>query len=75
MEEVVHCEVENYEMPALPPTNPPNNYGAYKGSAANHHYVIQNVVDKLNSNGAITTNASEGKAVVEIIEKMYNQGS
>ena len=73
MNEVEYCHVKDYEMPILPPTNPGNDYGAYKGSAQNHHYVIDNVVNVLkNKNGEkITTNANEGYKVVDIIERMY----
>ena len=60
-------------MPVLAPTNPGNDYGAYKGSAANHHYVIENVIDVLKGRSSITTNALEGLKVVEIIEMIYNQ--
>lgn len=71
MNEVEYCHIKDYEMPELAPTNPGNDYGAYKGSAANHHYVIENVVDVLKNNGAITTNALEGLKVVDIIDKIY----
>jgi UDP-N-acetyl-2-amino-2-deoxyglucuronate dehydrogenase len=71
MEKVEYCHIENYEMPILPPSNPPNDYGAYKGSAANHHYIIENVVDVLNGETSITTNALEGMKVVDIIEQIY----
>jgi len=71
MDRVEYCKVKDYEMPELPETNPPNDYGPYKGSAANHHYIIENVVNTLNGNGSITANALEGMKVVEIIEKIY----
>ncbi|MDR3704406.1 MAG: Gfo/Idh/MocA family oxidoreductase [Paludibacteraceae bacterium] len=71
MNEVVYCHVKDYVMPELAPSNPPNDYGAYKGSAQNHHYVIQNVVDKLKEKGSITTNVLEGLKVVDIIERIY----
>jgi UDP-N-acetyl-2-amino-2-deoxyglucuronate dehydrogenase len=71
MNEVEICNIENYKMPKLPPTNPGNDYGAYKGSAANHHYIFDNVVDTLRGNSAPTTNALEGLKVVEIIERIY----
>jgi hypothetical protein len=58
-------------MPELAPTNPGNDYGAYKGSAQNHNFVIDNVVDVLNNRTTITTNALEGLKVVEIIERIY----
>ncbi|MES2560297.1 MAG: gfo/Idh/MocA family oxidoreductase, partial [Bacteroidota bacterium] len=72
MNEVEYCHIKDYEMPQLAPTNPGNDYGAYKGSAANHHYVIENVVDVLMGRDQITTNALEGLKVVDIIERIYS---
>jgi UDP-N-acetyl-2-amino-2-deoxyglucuronate dehydrogenase len=71
MNEVEVCNIKDYVMPELPPSNPPNDYGPYKGSAANHHYVYENVVNVLKGRAPITTNALEGLKVVEIIEKIY----
>jgi predicted dehydrogenase len=74
MNEVAYCHIKDYEMPELAPSNPPNDYGAYKGSAQNHHYVIQNVVEKLNDPaGCITTNVLEGLKVIDIIERIYKE--
>ena len=75
MNEIEYCHIENYEMPTLPPTNPPNDYGRFKGSAANHHYVIENVVNTLRGNDSITANALEGLKVVDIIERIYAAGN
>jgi predicted dehydrogenase len=72
MNEVEVCNIEDYVMPELAPTNPGNDYGAYKGSAANHHYIIENVVDTLKGRTTATTNALEGLKVVEIIERIYS---
>jgi predicted dehydrogenase len=71
MNEVEYCHIEGYTMPELPPASPANDYGAYKGSAANHHFVIQNVIDTLKGRTSATTNALEGLKVVEIIERIY----
>ncbi|MFM2286124.1 MAG: hypothetical protein RLZZ543_1621 [Bacteroidota bacterium] len=71
MNEVEYCHIKDYEMPQLAPANPANDYGAYKGSAANHHYIIQNVIDTLKGRTSATTNALEGLKVVEIIERIY----
>lgn len=71
MNEVEVCTIEGYEMPILAEVNPPNDYGPYKGSAANHHYVIENVIDTLKGRTTATTNALEGLKVVEIIERIY----
>ena len=72
MNEVSYCHIKDYVMPELAPSNPPNDYGLYKGSAQNHHYVIENVVEQLKDKGTITTNVLEGLKVVDIIERIYN---
>ena len=72
MDKVEYCHIRDYTMPELKPTNPPNDYGPYKGSAANHHYIIENVVDVLKGRSKITTNALEGLKVVDIIERIYS---
>jgi len=71
MNEIEYCHVKDYEKPVLPETNPPNDYGPFKGSAANHHYVFENVVNTLNGSDTITANALEGMKVVDIIERIY----
>lgn len=71
MNDVEVCNIEGYEMPVLEESNPPNDYGPYKGSAANHHYIIENVIDTLKGRSTMTTNALEGLKVVEIIERIY----
>ena len=71
MNEVSYCHVKDYVMPELAASNPPNDYGLYKGSAQNHHYVIENVIEKLSERGSITTNVLEGLKVVDMIERIY----
>lgn len=71
MDKVEYCHIKDYTMPELAPTNPGNDYGAYKGSAQNHNYVIENVINVLNGDHTITTNAMEGMKVVDIIERIY----
>ena len=71
MDKIEYCHIKDYTMPKLAPTNPANDYGAYKGSAANHHYIIENVVKTLRGDSSITTNAFEGMKVVEMIERIY----
>jgi predicted dehydrogenase len=72
MDKVEYCHIKGYSMPELAPTNPGNDYGAYKGSAQNHNFVIENVIDVLNNRASITTNALEGLKVVDIIERIYS---
>jgi len=72
MNEVVECNIRDYQMPELPASAPPNDYGGYKGSAANHHFVIDNVIQTLREQTFVTTNALEGMKVVDIIERIYH---
>jgi UDP-N-acetyl-2-amino-2-deoxyglucuronate dehydrogenase len=72
MNEVEYCHIKDYTLPDLAPTNPGNDYGAYKGSAQNHNFVIENIVDVLNNRKSISVNALEGLKVVEIIERIYS---
>lgn len=71
MNEIEYCHVKDYAKPELPATNPPNDYGPFKGSAANHHFVFENVVNTLKGIDTITANALEGMKVVDIIERIY----
>ncbi len=73
MNKVEYCHIDGYEMPELPAGNPANDYGAYKGSAANHQFVIENVVEVLQNGKSIKTNALEGLKVVDIIERIYEK--
>ncbi len=73
MDKVEYCHIQDYQMPDLKATNPPNDYGTYKGSTNNHGFVFGNVIDVLKGRKTITTNALEGMKVVEIIERIYNE--
>jgi predicted dehydrogenase len=71
MDQIEVCNIKDYQMPVLADTNPANDYGSYKGSANNHHNVIENVVETLQGKNKISTNALEGLKVVDIIERIY----
>jgi UDP-N-acetyl-2-amino-2-deoxyglucuronate dehydrogenase len=72
MDKVEYCHIKDYTMPVLAETAPANDYGAYKGSANNHNFVFENVVDSIKGREMITTNALEGMKVVDIIERIYS---
>ena len=72
MDKIDYCHVKDYTLPQLAPTGPANDYGAYKGSASNHHFIIENVVKTLKGDSTVSTNALEGMKVVEIIERIYS---
>ena len=71
MDTIEYCDIKDYTLPQLPASNQQNDYGNYKGSANNHHFIIDNVVDVLNDKASIATTADEGLKVVDIIERMY----
>ncbi len=75
MNQVIYCHVNGLNFPDLPPSSPANNYGPYTGSAANHHFVIDNVVDVLNGKSTVATPAEEGLAVVKVIQDIYALGA
>ncbi len=72
MSDVALCKIPGYVMPQLPPPNPPNDYGAYKGSAANHCYVFSNVADVLLRGCEPTAAIEDGMAVVSVIDRVYS---
>jgi UDP-N-acetyl-2-amino-2-deoxyglucuronate dehydrogenase len=63
--------IDGYEITGLEPGNPPNTYGAHKGSMSNHDKVYQNVIDVLVHGGSIATDLLDGLKTVQIIEKIY----
>ncbi len=71
MDKIEYFHVENMEKPDLAQSNPPNSYGNYQGSAANHSFVIENVIKNLNGENSTIADAKEATASVEIIEKVY----
>lgn len=71
MNEISYCHIKDYTLPEIASSNPPNHYGNYIGSAANHPYVIQNVINTLQQSETPHTQFSEGAAVVQIIENIY----
>lgn len=75
MDRIEFAHIKNYTIPELQQALPPNDYGGYKGSAGNHAFVIQNVIDVLQDNGQIATGGEDGLKVVEIIEKIYTAAS
>jgi UDP-N-acetyl-2-amino-2-deoxyglucuronate dehydrogenase len=70
--ELEYQSIENYKIENLSAGNTANNYGTYQGSMSNHDKVYENLVDVLNNNASISTNAFEALKTVEIIEKIYS---
>lgn len=71
MNQVQYVHIDGQTLHPELPEVPANDYGLYKGSAANHHHLIQNTLDHLLRGAPITTPAEDGLAVVEFIEKAH----
>jgi UDP-N-acetyl-2-amino-2-deoxyglucuronate dehydrogenase len=64
--------VDDEPKPDLPNAATSNDYGTYRGSAANHAFVIQNVIKTLNGEHAEIATGEEAAASVAVIEKVYS---
>jgi len=71
MEKIDYFNVDGMKMPGLEASLPPNDYGHFKGSAANHAFVIDNIVKALNGESYQMASANDAAASVEIIEEVY----
>lgn len=70
MDKIEYCHIKDYQLPDDINTN--NKYThALKGNVPNHYFVMQNVADVLRNGSDITTNATEGMQVVDMIERIY----
>lgn len=64
--------IKNYTIEDLPKVNEANQYDTYQGSMSNHDKVYENLIDLLEHNFSITTNAFDAMKTVEIISKIYS---
>jgi UDP-N-acetyl-2-amino-2-deoxyglucuronate dehydrogenase len=64
LNEISNCHIKDYELPDALKVHE---------NKENHQLVIQNVIDVLNGDAPIATNAMEGMKVVEIIENIYSK--
>ncbi len=71
MEKIDYFNVEGLTMPVLETSLPPNDYGHFKGSAANHAFVIDNVVKALKGESYEMASAEDAAESVSIIEEVY----
>lgn len=68
---IEYQKIKDHTIAEINITAKANDYGLYQGSMSNHDLMIQNVIDHLGGKAKMMTNASEGKEVVSIIERMY----
>lgn len=73
MNEISYCNVDELEVPSFDSTVAANNYGVYQGSAANHQFLINNVINVLNGIETPHVNLEDGIRVVYTIEHIYTK--
>ncbi len=71
LNKIEHCQVEGIELPENIEEIQGNQYGAYSGSAQNHHHVIANVVADMLGDKAEVCTLDEALKVVRLIEDIY----
>ena len=72
MDKLEYCDVKNYEKPNFDLDLQCNDYGSYQGSTANHSKIYESVLKTLLHKKIFFIGVEEGKNVVGIIEKIYN---
>ncbi len=73
LDKITTCDLEKSDFPLKDLRIIPEYYKNYGTNQLNHALVIENVIDVLNNNSEIKTNALDGMKVIEIIEKIYEK--
>lgn len=73
MNSLEYCQIDGAEKPILDENKFVNDYGSYKGSASNHHQVIDNVINVIKGVAKPDVGLQEGIQVVENISSIYEQ--
>lgn len=71
MNNLEYCHIKGTDKPNLSENQLMNNYGAYIGSASNHHLLIDNVVRTINGLEEQHVSLVDGIKVVNIIDRIY----
>lgn len=71
MEKIEHWDVEGITLPQLA-VSLPNDYGSYKGSAANHEQVIQNMILACSGAEHNLPHIDDAIGAVNFIERVYS---
>lgn len=72
MSELQHFLSPGEAAPQFAPPPAANDYGGYKGSAANHALVFENIADVLLRGAAPVATLDDGAAVTNLIERVYS---
>ena len=71
MQKLAYCHIQDYDSPELQKSNGQHNYGKYKGSANNHHFVIENVIESLQGGQTKDATPEQCLKVIAFIEQAY----
>lgn len=66
-----YAVIQDYQVPALPAGNKPNNYGTYAGSMSNHDVEYENIIHHLQGLPSSVTSVEDAYKTVEMIERIY----
>lgn len=72
MSELQYLQAPGVAVPDFDPAPVANDYGGYKGSAANHALVFRNLADVLLRGAEPVATLPDGAAVTELIERVYS---
>ncbi len=73
MNEVLACNIENYEIPYIEKIPPANQYTGYQGSASNHQSVYEEFLNVLNGKPALISSITDAFYSVQMIEELYKR--
>jgi len=71
MERIDYAHLKDKVLPPLEATAPPNDYGAWQGSADNHAFVFQNVWNTLRGHARPDAMGTDALRTVELIDRIY----
>jgi predicted dehydrogenase len=74
LNELEYQQIEGGPLGALPPGNPPNQYGHYTGSMSNHHLVYEAFSAAILGKRPALTGLHDAINTVSFIEAVYKLG-
>ena len=71
MNRIEYCHIKDSAQPDLPPVAGANEYGGYRGSANNHFFVINNMVETVMGKSGPDFDVRDAVNGVGVIEQVY----
>ncbi|MBY0425287.1 MAG: hypothetical protein K2Q22_06600, partial [Cytophagales bacterium] len=71
MEDVVYCHIKDYDFQGIAKSSTPIAFGNYSGSAANHYFLIDDVIHALEGGPHHLAQPEVCRGVVKTITDVY----